>query len=204
MRPRWWVAVAAGVALGLGVMVAVEAGTGDASAQSGFAVTAEQLRTNQRISIAAVKRSNQSLDLLDPILRQPKIPNKVLGWRSQDLRDGAVTGAKIANGSVGEADINAGLAGRLAAWAVVNASGSLARSSGGVTSQRTGAGAYRVDLNRNVGECAWTATLVVASADDIGDIGVGIDPVDSERLVVFTTNDANVATDRAFNLQVTC
>ena len=33
MRPRWWIAVAAGVALGLGVMVAVEAGTGDASAQ---------------------------------------------------------------------------------------------------------------------------------------------------------------------------
>jgi hypothetical protein len=204
MRGRWWAGVAAGVALGLGIVVAVEAGTGDASAQGGFAVTAEQLRTNQRISIAAVKRSNQSLDLLDPIRRQPKIPNKVLGWRGQDLRDGAVTGAKIANGSVGEADLNAGLAGRLTAWAVVNANGSLARSSDGITSQRTGAGAYRVDLNRNVGECAWTASLVVSSADDIGHIGVGIDPVDSERLIVFTSNEANVATDRAFNLQVTC
>lgn len=204
MRPRWWVAVAAGVALGLGVMVAVEAGTGDASAQGGFAVTAEQLRTNQRISIAAVKRSNQSLDLLDPILRQPKIPNKVLGWRSQDLRDGAVTGAKIANGSVAEADLASALAARLPAWAVVNSNGTLARSSGGITSQRTGLGLYRVDLNRTVGTCAWTGTQVETTAADLGPVGIELDPVDPQRLLVATADDSGVAADRAFSLQVTC
>ena len=51
MPPRWWVGVAAGVALGLGVVVAVEAGTQDASAQGGFAATAEQLRP---ITITAI------------------------------------------------------------------------------------------------------------------------------------------------------
>jgi len=204
MRPRWWVGVAAGVALGLGAVVAVEAGTQDASAQGGFAATAEQLRTNQRISIAAVRRSNEALTLLDPIRRQPKIPQKVLGWRSQDLRDGAVSAAKIANGAVSEAKLSSSAAGRLPIWAVVGANGALARSSGGITSQRTGEGAYRVDLNRNVGQCAWTATMVVSAAGDLGDIGAAIDPVDSERLVVLTTDNANAAADRAFNLQLTC
>jgi hypothetical protein len=60
MTGRWWVAVAAGVALGLGTVVAVEAATDEASAQSGFTLSREQLRTNQRISIAAVKRVNQA------------------------------------------------------------------------------------------------------------------------------------------------
>jgi hypothetical protein len=204
MRTRWWVGVAAGVALGLGTVVAVEAATEDASAQGGFAVTAEQLRTNQRVSIAAVRRSNESLQLLDPIRRQPKLPQKVIGWRSQDLRDGSVTGAKIVNGAVSEAKLSSSLSGRLPAWAVVGANGALARSSGGLTSQRTGEGAYRVDLNRNVGQCAWTATIVTSSAADLGDIGAAIDPVDSERLVVLTTDNANAAADRAFNLQLTC
>jgi hypothetical protein len=204
MRTRWWVGVAAGVALGLGTVVAVEAATEDASAQGGFAVTAEQLRTNQRVSIAAVRRSNESLQLLDPIRRQPKLPQKVIGWRSQDLRDGSVTGAKIVNGAVSEAKLSSSLSGRLPAWAVVGANGALARSSGGLTSQRTGEGAYRVDLNRNVGQCAWTATIVTSSAADLGDIGAAIDPLDSERLVVLTTDNTNAAADRAFNLQLTC
>jgi hypothetical protein len=204
MRTRWWVGVAAGVALGLGTVVAVEAATEGASAQGGFAVTAEQLRTNQRVSIAAVRRSNESLQLLDPIRRQPKLPQKVIGWRSQDLRDGSVTGAKIVNGAVSEAKLSSSLSGRLPAWAVVGANGALARSSGGITSQRTGEGAYRVDLNRNVGQCAWTATIVTSSVADLGDIAAAIDPVDSERLVVLTTDNANAAADRAFNLQLTC
>ena len=55
MTGRWWIAVAAGVVLGLGGVVAVEAATDEASAQSGFTLSREQLRTNQKISIAAVK-----------------------------------------------------------------------------------------------------------------------------------------------------
>lgn len=204
MRARWWIGVAVGVALGLGLVVAVEAGTEDASAQSGFRVSAEQLRINQRISQAAVRRSNQALDLLDPITRQPNIPNKVLGWRTQDLRDGVITSAKIANGSVTEADLATALAGRLAAWASVGSTGTLSRSSGGVTSARTAEGIYRVDFGRDLGRCAWTATEVVAAAGEIGRIGAGIDPADSEKLVVFTTDAGGVADDQAFNLQVTC
>jgi hypothetical protein len=59
MTGRWWVGIAAGVALGLGAVVALEASTDDASAQGRFRVSAEQLRINQRISQAAVRRVNQ-------------------------------------------------------------------------------------------------------------------------------------------------
>jgi hypothetical protein len=201
MRTRWWAGVAAGVALGLGVVVGVEAATDDASAQSGFTASAEQLRTNQRISIAAVRRSNEALSLLDPIRRQPKLPQKVLGWRSQDLRDGAVTGTKIANGSVGESDLASGVTARLPIWAVVGANGSLARSSGNITSTRTGTGAYRVDVNRDVSGCAWTASA--AETTDVGGTGVELD-IDTERLLVSTSAADGTAADRPFSLQVTC
>jgi hypothetical protein len=60
MTGRWWIGVAVGVALGLGSVVAVEAATDEASAQSGFTLSREQLRTNQRISVAAVKRVNRA------------------------------------------------------------------------------------------------------------------------------------------------
>ena len=204
MRTRWWAGVAAGVVLGLAVVVGVEAGTDDASAQGGFAATAEQLRTNQRISIAAVRRSNEALNLLDPIRRQPKLPQKVLGWRTQDLRDGAVSTAKIANGAVSDAKLASSVTSRLPAWAVVNAGGSLARSSGGVSSSRTSAGLYRVDFNRAVGTCAWTGTQVATDPAELGPVGIELDPVDPERLLVRTTDPAGVAEDRAFGVQVTC
>ncbi len=61
-RGRWWMGVAAGVAAGLAGIAAVEAATGDAAAQrSEVRLTKEQLVINQRISQAAVRRSNEAL-----------------------------------------------------------------------------------------------------------------------------------------------
>ena len=60
MKGRWWIGVTAGVALGRGAVVATEVATEEASAQRGFAVSAQQLKINQRISVAAVKRSNEA------------------------------------------------------------------------------------------------------------------------------------------------
>jgi hypothetical protein len=56
MTGRWWVGIAAGVALGLGAVVALEASTDDASAQRPVIVSAQQLKINQRISQGAIKR----------------------------------------------------------------------------------------------------------------------------------------------------
>jgi hypothetical protein len=60
MKGRWWIGVGAGLVLGLGVVLAIEAATDEASAQRPVAVTAQQLKINQRISQAAVKRSNDA------------------------------------------------------------------------------------------------------------------------------------------------
>src|SRR5512144_1211587 len=72
LNGRWWVGTAAGVALGLGAVVAVEGATGQADAARPVAVTAQQLKINQRISSAAVTRSNSALKQLGTIT--PQIP----------------------------------------------------------------------------------------------------------------------------------
>jgi len=67
MSGRWWVGVAAGVALGLGAVVAVETATDEASAQGRVVVSAEQLRINQKISQAAVRRVNAAARDIDAL-----------------------------------------------------------------------------------------------------------------------------------------
>jgi hypothetical protein len=52
--------IAAGVGLGLGGVIAADGLTEKADAQGGFAVTPGQLRINQKISRAAVRRANQN------------------------------------------------------------------------------------------------------------------------------------------------
>jgi hypothetical protein len=65
---RWWLAVPMGIALGLALAVAIDRAAEPAGAQggrSGVELSAEQLRINQRISQAAVKRSNRANSRLD-------------------------------------------------------------------------------------------------------------------------------------------
>lgn len=70
---RWWIGVAAGVTLGLATVLAIEAATGQADAQRPVAVTAQQLTINQRISQAAVKRSNDAQKRLGPLEAHPTL-----------------------------------------------------------------------------------------------------------------------------------
>ncbi len=72
LKGRWWVGVTAGVAIGLGAVIAVEGSTGDASAARPVEVSAQQLKVNQKISQAAVKRSNEANARLDALA--PQIP----------------------------------------------------------------------------------------------------------------------------------
>ena len=72
LNGRWWVGMTAGVVIGLGAVVAVEGTTGRADAARPVAATAQQLTINQRISQAAVKRSNDALSKLGAIA--PQIP----------------------------------------------------------------------------------------------------------------------------------
>jgi hypothetical protein len=200
MRPRWWVGVAAGVALGLGVVVAVEVGTGDASAQGGFRVSAEQLRINQRISQAAVRRSNESLQLLGPIRRLPNQPNQVLGWRTQDIRDGAVTGAKLTE-SLREGQPR---------WAVVAAGAStLSRAKGATAAAKLAdPGLYSVTFDRDVSACALQATIADPGTTPLttgGEVNAWRSAADPKVVTVRTGDSAGAATNALpFHLTVLC
>jgi hypothetical protein len=131
---NWWIGIAAGLTLGAAVVVTVDQVSEPASAQGGFAVSAEQLRINQRISQAAVRRSNESLNLLDPV-RKSGARDDAPGWATAQIRDSAITAAKIADNAVTTPKIAAGAVSndKLAHpvyWAVVNADGTLARGNG--------------------------------------------------------------------------
>jgi hypothetical protein len=204
MRSRWWVGVAAGVALGLGVVVAVDAGTDDASAQGGFRVSAEQLRINQRISQAAVRRSNESLQLLGPIRRLPNQPNQVLGWRTQDIRDGAVTAGKLTE-SIREGQPR---------WAVVTAgTGALSRAKGATASAKLATvGFYTVTFDRDVSACAIQATIADGgnAVTPVGQISAWRSPTAANTVTVRTAQDdavSGVPTDvntLPFHITVLC
>ena len=100
-----WAAAACGAALGLGGILAMDAATESADAQGEFTVSAEQLQINQRISQAAVRRSNEALGLLGPVRpadstdRNPADPFATVergsGWPTTALADGGVTSRKL-------------------------------------------------------------------------------------------------------------
>jgi hypothetical protein len=85
--------VACGAAIGLGALVVIDAATDTADAQSGFTVSAGQLRINQKISQAAVRRGNEALNLLRPVREAPGRPADVTTLdQSRGVRPGTGTG----------------------------------------------------------------------------------------------------------------
>ncbi len=100
--------------------------------------TTQQLQINQKISQAAVIRSNQSLNYLAPIrttttdavntgkagvTRLSSVVGSGLGWTTAQIASGAVTTAKIASGAVTSAQIANGAVttAKIANAAVTNA-----------------------------------------------------------------------------------
>jgi hypothetical protein len=141
--------VSVGVAAGLAVVAGVEASTDQASAQGGFQVTPGQLQINQRISQAAVRRSNEALDLLDPV-RKSGPQDDAPGWGTAQIKDGAITVAKL----------DTAARERLPRWAVVAATtGSLVRGQGAASAAKAAdAGIYTVTFDRDVSACSIQAT----------------------------------------------
>ena len=222
---RWaplLVAGAAGAALALGAFALAESVSTPAKAQSarGVQVTAGQLLINQRISQAAVRRSNEALQLLDPIRPNANQPAKVLGWRTADLRDGsvttpklgdaAVTEPKIADGSVGQSKLTAELTQRLPVWALINLGGTVARSTPGatITVTRPATGDYRVDFGRDITVCGYTATIHQSTFTSLAGIGVTVAPGNNNAVRVRINNGGNGAfgdgANRNFMIQLTC
>ncbi len=208
---------AAGAALALGALwasgqITSPAGAQDPPSAGGNPVTLSvaQLRINQRISQAAVRRSNESLELLDPIRPLTNQPTKILGWKTANLADGAVTGPKIADdavtgpkvadGSIGETDLTTDIQNRMPMWATVNGAGALQRQRGATAATRFGTGRYRVTFGRAVNECSFTGTINAGFAD----IFMFGDPADTATIIVATGAPPAAFQDHPFTVHVLC
>jgi hypothetical protein len=217
--PSWFLGLACGGVVAAVGGVALVGGADRADGQGGVTVSAEQLRINQRISQASVRRSNRALNYLAPIRTAASdaadngdagvrpltsVPGAGLGWTSAQIADDAITAPKLADGAVTEAALAQAVRNRLPVWAVVEASGALRRGSPGVTSLRVAAGNYRVDTDRDLRLCAYTGTQDEVTAANIGFVGIEVDATDETRLFVRTTDQAGASADRAFNVQITC
>lgn len=215
---RGWLAIGTGIALGMTGAVVAGQITGQASAAaSDVRLSVEQLLINQRISQAAVRRSNESLNLLDPLRAKPKQPDRILGWRTQDIRDGAittpklaeraVTTPKIANDAITPTQLSPELREGQPRWARVTADGVLKEKKGVTAAATSAAGRYTVTFDRAVATCAVQASV---SATDTTEPPVGhtittwpdgSDPkVVNVRAVDGTGTDANTP----FHISVLC
>jgi len=203
---RLWVGVACGVAIGLGAVVAVDAATEPAGAQANFTVSPEQLKINQNISSAAVKRSNRSLNYLAPI-RTTQSDN------ADDGSDGVKALSSIPGSGDGWA-VGQLARGQKQLWANLGPTGAITAQSGpssgtgSFTSTRTAAGDYVVDFKTNVSACSWGADPFFAAGvapTPLAAVTAGVASQPTQVNVrVFTVAAAPALTDNTVTVQVLC
>ena len=180
-----WIGVGVGAAIGLGAIAGVQVATDDAQAAPATATKA-QMKINQRISQAAVKRSNEALAKIATLTAQ--------------------VAALQAGGAGG------GYGGPL--WGASNGTSQesliTTRGGAGVTSIFSNqAGRYTVKMNRNVATCTYSATIAADSTADLTsgrDIRVALDLSDAGRtqLLVLTSKADGAAANSPFHIQVFC
>lgn len=206
-------AIASAAVLGTAAMLV---GSGTAATETGT-TTAQQLLINQRISQAAVKRSNQSLNYLAPIRTTTsdaantgangvtplsRVTGAGQGWTTAQIANQAITTAKIANGAVTPAQMaNPGY------FAVITAAGAVSRASTGATATLTTApSTYTVTFPNSVSACGYAASPGEATAGATPVAGeVNVQPgTQAGQVVVTTYSSAGTATAAPFHLTVQC
>ncbi len=175
--------------------------------------TSEQLMINQKISQAAVRRSNSALNYLAPIRTTTtdaantgangvtplsKVTGSGLGWTTAQIADAAITTAKIANTAVTPAKLS-----NPSFFAVISQAGVVERATTGVTltSALTGTSTYTVTFPGNVSACAPVATVQTLAAGDGLNYGafatVGPGAVNTQWVVTTYTGKNNGGNDAA-------
>jgi hypothetical protein len=135
-------------------------GSGTAASENGT-TSSQQLLINQRISQAAVRRSNSALNYLAPIRTTAsdaantgangvtplsKVTGSGQGWTTAQIANQAVTPAKLSNPSY---------------FAYINFAGTVTSSTSGttVTVTKSGTSTFTVTFPSNVSACAPQATV---------------------------------------------
>ena len=213
-----------GAALAVAAVAAVDAADQPAAAQtSAFTVSPEQLQINQRISQAAVRRSNEGLNLLKPVRpanstdRNPINPftsvSRGAGWPSAAIGGKAVTAAKLGDAAVTTAKLadDAVTNDKLqhpVYTAVVTGGGNLSRGTATQVTRTDDPGRYQVTFPVDVSACTYVAAQGgTSTALDGGNIGfaaaaqVAGTPT---AVQVFTWAQDGSRANREFHLTVTC
>lgn len=128
---------------------------------------------------------------------------------SSDLATDSVQATEVANDSIDSGEIvDFGLTNQDIGvlFAQINADGTVANSSGGVTTTKLGNGTYEVDFGRNISTCAFVMTQGEAGVGGAGGAITGVTDRSGNVEAVFATTrtNANVLADRAFQLVVVC
>lgn len=171
--------VGAGIILGAGALVAT--GQGGVDRADGAGVSA-QLKINQRISAAAVRRSNDALR---------KIASLTAQVAALQVQAGAGPMWAVSNGSAQESLVPG-------------------RGGSGVTSIFSNqVGRYTVKFNRNIAACSYSATIAADDQTQLTNarsIRVALDLADAARtqLTVFTSRADGNAVRSPFHIQVFC
>jgi hypothetical protein len=148
---RLWLSITCGVAVGLGATAAIGVTSGAAQG-GGFTVSAEQLKINQNISSAAVKRSNRALNYLAPI--------RTAASDTADDGSGGVKPLASIPGSGAGWTIDQLAKGQKQYWVNVAPTGAITAQSSATnafTAARTAVGDYVIDFKTDVSKCSWTA-----------------------------------------------
>jgi hypothetical protein len=128
---------------------------------------------------------------------------------ASDLATDSVNATEIANDSIDSGEIvDFGLSNQDVGveFAQINADGTVANSSGGVTAIHIGAGTYEVDFGHTISSCGFVATQGEAGVGGAGGAITGVTDRSGNAEAVFATTrtDANVLADKAFQLVVVC
>ena len=161
-------------------------------ANAGTTSSSEQLIINQRISQAAVRRSNTALNYMG-VIRTSTLDNTYglnksnpkgvtpltqvtgagLGWQTPQIRDGQVTSSKVADGAVTTSKIAAGgvtqakLSSKTYYVQLAGTVGGVTvqRQSGSVAASRVGAGNYLIQFPVDVSGCIYAPNVMSGAAD---------------------------------------
>jgi hypothetical protein len=179
-----------------GATVLAVFGTGTAVA--GGLITSAKIKNNTVKSIDVRDNTLKSVDVRDGAISAADVADNSL--TGADVAASSLNGSDIADGSLSNQDVNV-------FYASVLADGSLDRSSGGVSISKSGAGSYKVDFNRNVRDCAFTAT-VGNQADGThfeGDADVSAQFLDLTAVHVYTRTAATTTeADLPFMVTAVC
>ncbi|MGY2876027.1 hypothetical protein ACVW00_003217 [Marmoricola sp. URHA0025 HA25] len=179
-----------------GAVVIALFGTGTAVA--GGLITSAKIKNNTVKSIDVRDGNLKGVDVADGSLSGADVADGSLN--DADVADGTLSGADIADGSLSHQDVGV-------FFVTVEADGTVNASSGGVSVSNTATGEYRVDFNRPVASCAFTATVgdptSAAVVHGEADVTAQFLLTDNVHVYTRTAGSATLA-DQPFQLTAVC